>query len=538
MKTKYFFLNLLSSLLIFSITQCYAQVTVGSGIEPEKGALLELKEKDPTNPEIGKPLSIENSSKGLLFPKVSLKARNQLTPLYGGDESSPGNWSDNSTDLEKLMATGMVVYNINPAAVQLDAGLYVWNGSEWIRCEDENGGSGESGEFTFDCASAVVHGNYIKDKALDQTNFISITVFTTKAGTYEVETTTANPANPVKFEGSGTLKDGSQTIILNGSGTPPESGMFSYNIKIKGSSGSVTCPVQVSVAGRTARGIKIIYFGEYQMGDSRTLFMPDKAAYKILMNKNLFGGSESMCPVKGMELEIGGNKNNFRTDAAMLHATKSEDPADIIIIGYDYRPNSSTIDMLADYVKNNGVVIFQSDHDGDDRQRMAQRFIDRVFEGTSHNVGSKADYDNRIALNGNCPLVKGPYVNLTGKYVQRDGGWNFIINNSSYPQGSPYSLGWSNNGHRALMHPTLGCVVIGDAGWFAGGTGQDEWHPDEPAVVDHMGYPVPNTGATSTSAGTHNAHLFTNIMMWAIEYVHEKRPNGGQIIPGTPPSRN
>jgi len=184
------------------------------------------------------------------------------------------------------------------------------------------------------------------------------------------------------------------------------------------------------------------------------------------------------------------------------------------------------------------VVIYQTDHSGDERRTSAQRFINNLFTGNHTVSRAYGDNDNRILLNSNCPLVKGPYKDLSGKYVQRDGGWSFVIENSSYPQGSPYSLGWSNNGHRGLMHPTLGCVFICDGGWFAGGTGQTEWPADEPAVVDHLGFPIPNKSSISTSAGTYNAHLFTNIMIWAIEYVHEKRPNGGQIIPGTPPSHD
>jgi len=352
MKTKLYCLYLVCLYLITTPTQSYAQVTIGAGLEPLDGALLDLKEKNASYPQKGNPLTLENGTKGLLFSNVSLKAYNQLTPLYG-KETSPGVWVDDSSELEKLLATGMVVYNINPAANQLDVGLFVWNGTQWVACKGNDEESGESAEFTFDCSSVVVHGDYFKGKALDQTNYISVNIFTTKAGSYEVETTTANPANPIKFEGSGNLKEGTQTIFLNGSGTPPESGMFSFNIRIKGSSGSATCSVQIGVAGRASRGIKIIYFGEYKTGDSRSMFIPDRAAYQILMNKDIFGGPGSMCPVKGMEFITGGIERNFRTVGSMDHCTKGADPADIIIIGYDFRPNNAMVDLLTQYAQNN-----------------------------------------------------------------------------------------------------------------------------------------------------------------------------------------
>jgi len=538
MKKQLYVLNLFIMLLILSVSHVRGQVTIGAGFEPEEGALLELKQNATLDPDRNNSLSLENATKGLLFPKVSVKDRDKLTPLYGGSDLGSGEWSDDSTTDQKLLATGMVVYNINPAAKNMEVGLYVWNGSRWIPCKGENGSStGENAEFTFDCASAVVHGNYLKNKSLDETNYISINVFVTKAGNYQVETTTANPDNKMKFEGSGSLLEGGQTIFLQGSGTPTQSGMFSFNITIKGSSGSVTCPIQVAVASRASRGIKIAYFGEYQEHDSRSLFLPDRTAYKILMNKDIFGGPESLCPVKGMELVIGGTEKNFRTDAMMEHCTKGADPVDIIIIGYNYRPNNTIVNLLKQYIDNNGVVIYQTDHDNDDRRTNAQLFLDIVF-GPGHTVSPQAVGANRIALNGNCSVVKGPYIDLTGKYVQRDGGWNFKLTNSIYPQDSPYSIGWSDSGHRGLIHPTLGCIFIGDGGWFSGGTSQAEWDENEPAVSDHLGYPVVTRNITSTQEGTYNAHLFTNIMMWAIEYVHEKRPDGGQIIPGVPPSRD
>lgn len=88
------------------------QVTIGSNIKPNSGALLDLKENDNIN---------ENSTKGLGLPRVNLTKWNSLDDLAGG--------------LNKSEHIGLVVYHAG--AVDLCAkepfynGVYVWTGSEW-----------------------------------------------------------------------------------------------------------------------------------------------------------------------------------------------------------------------------------------------------------------------------------------------------------------------------------------------------------------------------------------------------------------------
>ncbi len=132
MKTKHYNLLFLI-ILLFSFVQVSAQVTIGHGTAPEQGALLELKEKEVVNPDKNNISGLENSTKGILYPKVSLKASNLLTPLYGGADQGNGNWSDEATAEQKVLATGMVVYNVNPDAKNMEEGLYMWRLEEWIK---------------------------------------------------------------------------------------------------------------------------------------------------------------------------------------------------------------------------------------------------------------------------------------------------------------------------------------------------------------------------------------------------------------------
>jgi len=103
----------------------WAQVTIGSNVEPQKGALLQLKTKD-----VGSQTSVttDKDGGGLLLPRIELKNKNDL-------------FFTSSTDPQfKNIAkshTGLLVYNVKKTADGLDPGMCVWNGTEWINTKND-----------------------------------------------------------------------------------------------------------------------------------------------------------------------------------------------------------------------------------------------------------------------------------------------------------------------------------------------------------------------------------------------------------------
>lgn len=93
--------------------------------------------------------------------------------------------------------------------------------------------SGPVAEGTLDCANAVTAGVYTQGIDLTGTNTVTIPVNVTVAGSYSV---TSNIVNGCTFSGSGTLAPGAQNIVLTGSGTPINSGAFTFNISLGTSS--------------------------------------------------------------------------------------------------------------------------------------------------------------------------------------------------------------------------------------------------------------------------------------------------------------
>lgn len=109
-------LNLILLFIIGLSTELRAQVTIGSGLEPNKGALLDLKEKDPVNP------AVDNSTakKGLIMPRVNLTSMTSLADIDGAAG-------------KEAKHTGLTVYNLSTTG-GFEPGIYVWDGARWIKC--------------------------------------------------------------------------------------------------------------------------------------------------------------------------------------------------------------------------------------------------------------------------------------------------------------------------------------------------------------------------------------------------------------------
>src|SRR5580765_648864 len=81
-----------------------------------------------------------------------------------------------------------------------------------------------------ECAPAILSGNYFAGVAVDESNYLQITLDVTLPGFYMISTI---PFDGISFSGSGNFADtGKQVIKLACAGTPDSSG--SFTIKITG----------------------------------------------------------------------------------------------------------------------------------------------------------------------------------------------------------------------------------------------------------------------------------------------------------------
>lgn len=200
MKKTFNTLTLILLILISTNFELSSQITIGSNIPPSKGALLDIKEKSST------PENLENSNKGLLLSRVALVSYDDLSPLIVS-----------ATDDEKLMATGMAVYNVTEDSDnKLIPGFYIWSGSQWNLLQDR-----KKKLATFTIEENQIQGAYVKNVELTPASYISITLDVTHIGEYTV---TGSTTNGYSFSTSGEFTDtGVQTINAIGIGTPLQS---------------------------------------------------------------------------------------------------------------------------------------------------------------------------------------------------------------------------------------------------------------------------------------------------------------------------
>ncbi|MDR0546940.1 MAG: hypothetical protein LBG77_05090 [Dysgonamonadaceae bacterium] len=108
-----------------------AQVTIGSAVDPVKGALLELKEQAADTNNI-------TASKGLMYPRVKLSSRTDLFPMFEKAAGSGVANADYNTPAKKaaedLAHVGLMVYNTGSSEV--GEGLCVWTGTNWRKIDD------------------------------------------------------------------------------------------------------------------------------------------------------------------------------------------------------------------------------------------------------------------------------------------------------------------------------------------------------------------------------------------------------------------
>jgi hypothetical protein len=110
------------------LTAAQAQVSIGTVDDSAGGALLSLKEIDPSDPQADN----ATASKGVIFPRVALENLIELYPIYS--RTDPDYSNAQKRDSLKRAYTGLTVYNpmtnTNNGFVE---GLYVWDGVKWER---------------------------------------------------------------------------------------------------------------------------------------------------------------------------------------------------------------------------------------------------------------------------------------------------------------------------------------------------------------------------------------------------------------------
>ena len=216
------------------------------------------------------------------------------------------------------------------------------------------------------------------------------------------------------------------------------------------------------------------------------------------------------------------------------------DTTDIAVVVYDYRPTTGEAVVLANYVKNGGVLICM--WEGVNAQGTSLDTLFReIFRTPSFpNPGISTTNSNptnnrllQLSSSIDDLITNGPFGNLRGLYVGTDaagdrrvdlnsmplGSFTLYADYTDYSQPSPTIV---NNQSAILRLNDYAMIHICDGGFLgAGGTG----NTGMPLNLDSSGEPTArNYGQNSNRKPAHNAALFGNMMVWAIGETGKKQP--------------
>lgn len=227
MKKKIFFMSIFISMLILPyITK--AQVTIGSNVTPNMGALLDLKENANKD---------TNSKRGLMLPRVNLKEIGNLYPMFtDGDPSY--------TDTEKTLHIGLIVYNLtDDPANGLCPGPYVWEDNQWVRLLEP---CIAPSVLTIQCPSTTPIVSGTKGVGISGTT-VSIPYTITGALPYQLTGSSVTYNGLTATVSTQALNSSSGTIDVLISGTPTNDtgGIYAWSIPI--GQGQASCTVDLSV---------------------------------------------------------------------------------------------------------------------------------------------------------------------------------------------------------------------------------------------------------------------------------------------------
>jgi hypothetical protein len=327
---------------------------------------------------------------------------------------------------------------------------------------------------------------------------------------YRIET---NTVDGIKFEGSGELVAGQQMVALRSNGGIPGMQGITYNFYLISNSTDPrvsSCSLEIPVLSRS---IKVSIHGG-NAGGQYDIGSIGKGVRTILQSSKLFGlqkVNNSFCSISEM---IVNHSNAVPTEQDLNNA-------DILILSYNTVPDESQSATIAKYIKNKNLVVIQCLEGAGNQLYIANNLFGKGVITPVTETGAGATWINLLP---NSPLTNGEYVNIDGKKMGYDGGLNVAYNIANSTDVEIVGIREYDQKPAIIRHKTKPYVLFGDGCIFGGSTMPPSGN-DGPLQVDTNGLPVVTaSGGYASFGGAYNAHLFVNMMIWAIKYRLEVAP--------------
>ncbi|UVD79910.1 hypothetical protein NWE55_01055 [Myroides albus] len=389
--------------------------------------------------------------------------------------------------------------------------------------------------YTFNCSYISATGGSLRTNTplTKGRDGIQVSVDVGYADTYSIKT---NTINGVTFEKSGTFSDadrerGRVDLVIDGSGTPLESGSFNFDITATDSKGAVvhSCTASVNFRGPD---INVLAIGNAS-------YVPygwtNYAPTDIITNPQLFGPNGK---VKVNSIKLFNNSPYYKFPKNLSSYLESNN-IDIVIVGYPTTYGPEERIALEEFIKvKKGVVIMTDESNLDTRPSgnvgTTNHLIANLSNGTymaGFNGGPRNDAShpytmiNKVSGPSEDPIIKSDFWDLNGKLLGNDASgniWYFRNLPSDYiPIATSYvdpSYVW------IFRHRTLGFIFMGDGGIFSGRVNHNSgtiW----PVAFDNSGnlFGKEYYYKGDKNFQVYNSYLYANTLKWAIDYVIKNR---------------
>jgi hypothetical protein len=266
--------------------------------------------------------------------------------------------------------------------------------------------------YSLNCASIVVHGNYLKGTPLTADDKIDMKVTVATGGSYHI---IAPLTNGIRFSGGGSLIPGTQTITLSGSGTPTVNADFAISIEANTSQGNATCSATIPI---TLPAMTYAIIGT----DNNTPHIYSWAAVarnNAITNEKNFGPNGTVKIASKFTAPLW--STNSAADVATLLAGSSK-PDIVLFNAYDISSTSSlnaAAAALITYIKAGGCVIYGSSDGHADQVNAVLNGVFGAGNATAQSGGSDDDV-YPIANLPNNPVINGPFGNLANQHWGED----------------------------------------------------------------------------------------------------------------------
>ncbi|MHC5354853.1 hypothetical protein ACYSNX_11915 [Myroides sp. LJL115] len=391
--------------------------------------------------------------------------------------------------------------------------------------------------FKMLCAQATVHGLYYYNRPTTASNYIEISlevdasVNNVIGATYEI---TSDTVDGISFFGTGKITSTTMRVRLYASGIPTSSTNKIITLKSNSQTSNATCRVEVVM---TIPKKRLLSIGASASGFGYN-FAGNAASNKLITSQINYGTqADSKVAFEGWDEIINGGNNP--TEAALRGWLTGSNPVDIVIIGYSWIMREGHAVLLADYMRQGGVVLaFTQANTG------SKWLFKHVFGQTNIGVVNGAGPGGTYVFSGlNDPVLLGPFADIREKYWGEDASITniavgidtseiFIYSNQYNTQETESQNNRYSKGVTAFRHRSLNFIWVGDGGFNSHSQGNSS-NIICPFVLNNNNSPAVKatygSGSSSRRVPVHNAFFTANAIAWALKQTEINGINSGKF---------